>query len=380
MKVRSVFILILVFWVLVGCLYGWFLRDWVTQAYEGSAPAFFTHLINEIYPRFAVEKHRFPLAFFLNKADQIFIRGSFVLLVASLAFVLTKHRRWQKFTTQPCSLSHIRLLRILFYLGLLYYTWDWIVDLQKLTALQTFYKPILLFQLLHLPLTGFWVFIVIYSIYLLSVLCSIFNIKPIFSAVVVAAILTLMQGYFFSFEKIDHGYATLTYAALLMPFLLAETKHSNHQQILNTWSLPAIQTVIAGAYFVAGLEKLFTGGLSWATAHTFRTYLYLHQVPLGLEVAKSEFLSTLFPLLALLFQLGFILIVFFPILRYILLPGGIAFHVGTVLLFHIGAYFTPWLFVYIFYINWGWVIDKLFDYTLGKKFLNLLRLKLPKTI
>ena len=355
MKFKAVFVVVLLFWVFAVGLYVWVFRHWVELAYQGTAPAFFNNLINDFYPRFAVEKHRFPLDFFLSKADQIFWRGSFVVLLVGLAFFSNIQKVWKTVSEKACSIQHVHLLRILFYSGLLFYTWDWIFDLQRLVALNAFYKPILLFQLLHLPLPAFWVFGIFYGVYILSVLCAIFKIKPFISSVVAATIFTWMLGYFFSFEKIDHGYATLLYAVLLMPFLIAEAKHQHHEQIVKTWGLAAIQAAIAGAYFMAGLEKVFTSGFSWATAHTFRTYLILHQAPLGLEVAKSDFLCTFLPWMALLFQLGFILIVFFPKLKYIFIPGGIAFHAGTVLLFNIGVYFTPWIFVYIFFINWDWI-------------------------
>ena len=372
MKAKYILVLILIFWVVIICLYGLLFREWVIQAYHGTAPDFFINLINGMYPRFAVEKHRFPLAFFLNKADQIFLRGSCMILMVLTAVFLVKRKIWQRLTEKQCSIQHAHILRLLFYAGLLYYTWDWIVDLQRLSQLQAFYKPVLIFKVIHLPLPGVWFFVIVYVIYMLSILGVIFRNKPVF-AVMAAIIFTLMQGYFFSFEKIDHGYATLTYASLLMPFFLREVKQQNRERLIHTWSLPAIQTAIAGAYFFAGLEKVFTGGVSWATAHTFRTYLALHEVPLGLEVANNDFLSSLLPLLALLFQLGFPLILFFPKLRYIFLPGGIAFHTGTVLLFHIGAYFSPWIFVYIFFINWGWIADKLSAYAFTARCLNILK-------
>jgi len=355
---KRVLLIISACWVLACILYLFMIRYWVFLIYDDAAPRFFTSFINELYPRFAVEKHRFPLEFFLRKADQIFLRGSFVFFLVWVAFLSRKHKIWTKFGKQQVSTPHAHLLRLLFYIGLLYYTWDWVVDLQRLSALQAFYKPVLLFKLLHFPLPPFGVFVGMYVLYVLFLLFAIFRIKPVLSSFVVALLLVVMHGYFLSFEKIGHGYVPLMYAALLMPFFLMETQSQKNDKVMMSWSLPVIQAAIAGTYFFAGLEKLFTSGFSWVSARTFRTYLELHQTPLGLQVAENDLLCVLLPLFAIFFQLGFVLVLFFPKLRYIFLPGGIAFHAGTVLLFSIGAYFSPWVFVYIFFINWGWCIDK----------------------
>jgi len=362
---RRLLWLISVCWVLVCILYLFLIRDWVFLIYDDAAPGFFTSLINELYPRFAVEKHRFPLAFFLDKADQIFLRGSFVLLIVWVAFLSRKHKIWTRFGLQQVSTAHAHLLRLLFYAGLLYYTWDWIVDLQRLSALQAFYNPVLLFKLLHFPLPSFWVFVGVYVLYILSLFFAIVQVKPVLSSFVVALLFVVMHGYFLSFEKIGHGYVPLMYAALLMPFFLMETQSQKNDKVMMSWSLSAMQATIAGTYFFAGLEKLFTSGLSWVSARTFRTYLELHQTPLGLQVAENDLLCVLLPLFAILFQLGFVLVLFYPKLRYVFLPGGIAFHAGTVLLFNIGAYFSPWIFVYIFFINWEWCINKISTFLPG---------------
>lgn len=379
MKGKYVLIGIFILWAIACSLYGFLLRNWVIQVYQDAAPDFFANLVNATYPRFAVEKHRFPVDFFLKKADQIFIRGTFVLFIVGLISLGRKQKIWDKLTQKQYSKQHAQLLSLLFYTGLLYYTWDWIFDLQQLSALQGFYKPVFLFKLLHLPLLSGWLFTIVYGVFIISVLGVIILRYPGFSWVV-AILFIIMQGYYFSFEKVDHGYATLTYATLLMPFFITELSQQTRKQNIQTWSLPVIQTAIAGAYLLAGLEKIFTGGFSWATAHTFRTYLSQHPTPLGEQVAESELLCTLLPVGALLFQLGFILMLFFPRLRYIFIPAGILFHVGTVLLFNIGAYFSPWIFVYIFYINWGWVIEKLSAYPFTNRWMSLLRLLPQKSI
>jgi hypothetical protein len=192
---------------------------------------------------------------------------------------------------------------------------------------------------------------------MISYAAIIFSIQPVLSSVVAAALVILLQGWLFSFEKIDHTFSTLTYAALVMPFLVYEyakaAKKKQHTQA--GWPLQLICVCIAAVYFMAGLEKLLIAGLDWIRPDSFRSYLYLHQAPIGLWVAKSNLLCTILPLVAMLFQLGFFTILFYPALRPFVLLSGIAFHTGTYLLLEVGWYINAWIMVYIFFIDWTWL-------------------------
>jgi hypothetical protein len=69
-------------------------------------------------------------------------------------------------------------------------------------------------------------------------------------------------------------------------------------------------------------------------------------------VAESDLLCVLLPTLALLFELGFIVIVFRPAWTWVFLPAGILFHAGTYLLLGVGWYFNGWVATYVFFIPW----------------------------
>jgi hypothetical protein len=142
-----------------------------------------------------------------------------------------------------------------------------------------------------------------------------------------------------------------------MPFLLNEHMKAIHlrQSVQDAWPLQLICVCIAMVYLMAGLEKLLIAGVDWINPDSFRSYLYLHQAPLGLWVAKSNFLCTILPLSAMLFQLGFITILFFPRLKLMILLSGVAFHIGTYLLLEVGWYINAWILVYIFFIDWTWL-------------------------
>jgi len=139
----------------------------------------------------------------------------------------------------------------------------------------------------------------------------------------------------------------------LMPFLIRETKQD--YPIQSSWPLQWIRIVIASTYLLAGLEKLFTSGSDWLAPETLRGYLFLHQSSLGLWISKFPLVIILVSTLALAFQLGFILIILFPKRKLWFLSAGIGFHFGTVLLMDVGDFLTPWIFVYLFFVDWSWL-------------------------
>lgn len=330
-------------------------RTWVQLAYEQKAPGWFQNLIQSFYPRFGVEKQRFPLAFFIKKADQVVGRFVFICL-GMLLFVYLYNRKqlvyqkvknyWNQ-TTPPGNFQwQLRIFSGVIFL----FTWDWYFHLATLGKAKAFYTPILPYRLLHLPFPdSFWLpgfFIVL----LLANLALLVGYRVVLSSSLVSGLFILLQGYMYCFHKLDHTYATLTYVVLLMPLLAWYYQKSKEQAIAWSWQL--MQCMVALVYLQAGLEKLLIGGWKWASPHTFRIYLYLHPTTLGSWLAQSDFWCTLLPWGALLFQLSFISIIFYPRLKWLFLPLGILFHLGTFFLFGIGWYYSPWMFVYLFFIQW----------------------------
>jgi len=344
--------------IVVSILYLVFFRSLVEKSYYDQAPGWFSEMVEAVYPRFEVEKERFELSFFQNKADQIVIRFGLVsLFLALLAFKNTQSRLFSYYS-RPLSKRHFNALYYIFYLGLLAYTWDWYQDFPQLTRMSDFYQGVHIFRWIGLDILNLKTFYVLFAAYLLSLLLVLLKIKNVLFSGLLALLLVLFQGYFFSFEKIQHSYTTLTYASLIMPFLIFEKKVQATSVSLS-FGLFLIQLCIASAYFLAGLEKILVSGFNWASAETFRTYIQLHQQPWGMAVADSEFLSHVLPWCGLLLQLGFISILFSKKASYAILPLGILFHWGTRLLMGIGSFFSTWIFVYIFFLNWDKIVLKL---------------------
>ncbi|WP_157558732.1 hypothetical protein [Microscilla marina] len=334
-------------------------RHWVTLAYQQQAPEWFQTLVQRIYPRFGVEKQRFPLEFFLDKADQVV--GRFALIsLGSLSFIylyqykVGLRQKIQHYWNRPTTVYNVqRQLQV--FTGILFlFTWDWYIYLNKLGNATVFYTPIFPYRLLHLPFPSpFWL-LVLYSVFLFANFALLCKFRVVWASIVSVTLFVLLQGYMYCFHKTDHTYATLTQVALLVPILAWHYQKGQlkSQKQVAAWPWRLMQFSIAFTYFQAGLEKLLIGGIGWASPHSFRSYLYLHPTTLGAWIATSDFWCTVLPLTAMLFQLGFITIILYPRLKLTFLLTGTLFHLGTFLLFGIGWYYSPWMLVYLFFIDW----------------------------
>jgi hypothetical protein len=358
---KHIALLILALATVGASAYLLYCRAWVGLAYTGEAPDWFMQVVSTLYPRFEVEKQRFELAFFLDKADQVVIRMS-LLLVLSAALLLNGIRpkllSLLSITKPPAFFEGLRLS---FYLGLLYFSWHWYEDIPRLISLAEFYKPTYLLRLLRLPILPAEVFYSFFALYLFSLLMVIGGRREILFSMLSAVLLILFQAYFYSFEKVEHSYATLNYVAMLMPFLFYEISRQPQKALRESYVLFLMRASVAGVYLLAGLEKLLSSGLGWASAETFRTYIALHQQPLGLWIAESDFLSHLLPWLALLIQLGFPLILIVPRYKYVILLAGTGFHLGTRLLFGIGPFFSAWILSYVVFLDWDVLSEQIQD-------------------
>ncbi|WMJ74267.1 hypothetical protein RCC89_13980 [Cytophagaceae bacterium ABcell3] len=342
-------------------LYWFTVKPLVVLAYEGTEPLWFKNILEFFYPRFYIEKHRFSAPFFLEKSNQIILRFSMIALLTIIAIWANTRTSFvrnfikNQFTHKQVSTKNIKTIVVLFHLILLFFSAELTEYLLSAGNLGVFYKPIPLFNMLHLNWPPSWLIFLVGILQAIACLLSIPLKKWSFYSSVLAAILFIyLQGLSYGFEKIDHGLATLTYAAMLMPFLVkgCYKAKEKRQHLQNAFWLKLIMLSIAMPYFLSGLEKLFISHFSWATAATFRGYLQLHNVPAGQALAQSDFFSHTLPILALVFQLGFTLAVFIPKTRWVLLPIGIIFHMSTYVFFGVGAFYSPWWLMYLFFIPW----------------------------
>jgi hypothetical protein len=334
----------------------------VESAYSGRFPAWLDIVRKWVYPRFDAEKSRLPADFFVEKINQLALRGMLVSGGCVIFFFL--YRQSQKFreklssfTEVKTSADNVNALRVLFYLMLVIISRNVYEDLRALENLELFYAPVQILKVFHLPYPPKQISFMIYAMIFLSSFLVVFSIRPILFSALAAAGFIIYQAYLYSFEKVDHGYATFTYALMLMPFLLGErdTAKKHQSEYFSSWALRLIHVVICCAYFLSGLEKLLISGLGWISPETFRTYLFLHNTPAGLWVAGNQLLVYVLPVLALLFQLTFPVMLFIPRLIIPLVIAGGIFHISAVIFFGISSFENPWMMVYIFFFDWSWL-------------------------
>jgi hypothetical protein len=349
----------LVLWYILG------IRSGLSEIYAGSSESWLKWVVDKIYPRFSVEKARFPLSFFLDKADQVIIRFSLISLIIAL-FLLLKtssekfQKAWMKYLHGTTSMLNISMIRILFPSVLLWIYKDVWWDLMSHYELRVFYKPVLIFKIFNIGYPTPIIILTLCIILLLSCVSTIINFRPAISSFIAMLSFVIIEGFLNSFEKINHGEATLTYCALIFPFLMldhqkASRKKSEYQ---DSWALGLITFLICLSYLQSGLEKLFIGGLSWLSPDTLRNYILLHQAPAGLWIADNNTLLILLSLAALIFQLGFIFILVSRY-KYLFLLSGILFHLGVYFLLDVGWYVNSWMLSYLFFIDWKSITLKL---------------------
>src|SRR6478609_8214677 len=114
---------------LLPVLYLLFIRSQVIPAVEGKAVSWFQFMIDSLYPRLATESHRFPAEFFLQKADQVILRFSLIMLGISLfSWVYNSKDELRSnvhiYFEKQISVKNASYLIFFIYLYLLYTSWD----------------------------------------------------------------------------------------------------------------------------------------------------------------------------------------------------------------------------------------------------------------
>jgi hypothetical protein len=355
---------LLLLFIFVSCcavvlLYLFGIRDGLTGIYSGSGDGWLRFVIDKIYPRFSVEKQRFPLSFFLQKADQLIIRYSLVSLIAVILLLLSDHSEkfrsvWNNYLHSTTPIANVSFIRVLFPLVLIWIYKDVWWDMMAHYHMKLFYKPLLIFKLLHLDYPNPFFISLICILFFASGILTIINFRPVIFASLAGFLFITIEGFLNSFEKMNHGDATITYCALIFPFLIADHQKGikRGSEFQDKWALSLITFLICLAYLLSGLEKIFIGGFSWISSATLKNYLLLHQSPCGLALINNNTLLSILSSAALIFQLGFIFILTGRY-KYFFLAAGIIFHASVYILLNVGWYINSWVLSYLFFIDWS---------------------------
>jgi len=346
-------------------LFYFYLIPSVENAFIGRYNSEIKFIIDVFYPRFYVEKERFELAFFISKVYQVLIRFIMAYFIAVGVILFYNYFRtaksyFEKITTQVTTYKNVSILRVILYSFLFYTAIELLTELIAMQPLVAFYKPIIWLKVIGIPFPNRNFVYLIGTLWLVSIIAVIVNYRAVLCSFISIILFVLVQSWIYSFEKFDHGYVTLTFVLMLMPFLLEES--NKKKVIFSSWSLVLIQICIAMPYTLSGLEKLFISGMSWLNPGNIITYLKFHETSISKIIIQYPVLCMLISLFTLLLQLSFILILFFPRYKWVWLIGGVLFHTGTLLVMEIGHPFNPWIVVYVCFVDW----TNVYDYCLKK--------------
>ncbi|NNG17458.1 MAG: hypothetical protein HKM89_13345 [Gemmatimonadales bacterium] len=131
-----------------------------------------------------------------------------------------------------------------------------------------------------------------------------------------------------------------------------------------SWQLRLIQLLLAQVYLFSAIAKLKRSGFAWVSADNVRRWIvYLVEDPdfavyhsVGLWIADHPGVAVTVAALTLVLELGFVLVLFSPIARRILVPAAFALHIGIA--FSMNLTFVSALLLLVF-VNWDWVGERL---------------------
>lgn len=137
-----------------------------------------------------------------------------------------------------------------------------------------------------------------------------------------------------------------------------------------SWQLRLIQLLVCQVYLFSAVAKIETSGFAWLSGDNMRNwFLYLSQVPdtavfsaPGAWIARHPVLAAAIGWTTVIFEAGFISVMFSSWARRILVPAGLLFHVGIVFTLNLTFPAMPLL---LLFVNWDWVSDRMGSRTAG---------------
>lgn len=140
---------------------------------------------------------------------------------------------------------------------------------------------------------------------------------------------------------------------VILALLGAATLSGTDVAAISNTTRMIIKLVVAQVYLSAGLTKLRDSGWRWSDGETLRYWFAYYHLrdghPLLLALAGSRRSCRIAATFTLLFELTFWLVIPFPWLAWIYLPGALFFHVATARLFriHYWIYFGPAYLIFL---------------------------------
>jgi hypothetical protein len=289
---------------------------------------------------------------------------------------------WLRFWFEPVEPLNLGLCRILFFGAFfLMYAIVW----QDFSAWgevsKSFWMPISLFEILHLPVLSVSLLAVIQSVWKISLASSCLGIFTRTSTVSSFVLGIYLLGLPHNFGKINHGSALVVIVLGIMAVSRCGDACSLDRFIWRvrqrgeasverprasgeyTWPVRAVWVMFALIFFAAGVSKLRHSGLEWIFSDNMANLLirasYTHEVllSLGPYVFQYSWLPQLIAAGTVALEISYPLALFSRRARWLIVPGVFFMQVG--ILVFMGVAFYAFLICNLFWIPWNRVSQRL---------------------
>lgn len=293
-------------------------------------------------------------------------------------------RLWNSFWFKPAPYLDLAIFRVLAVGATLILSIQGLADLNYVYSLElALYDPLPVLKVLLLPLGFEWggyppkqLMVTAYWLSWLFGISALLGFRTNISLLLFAVLNILIQSFEYSFNDIHHRQAVMMVALLALSLSpcgrvlsIDNRMGKGHNKWVDSHSSDGVTSCYAGwpvsfliiffslMYWSAITSKLVGAGLDWANGWTLQFEMardaIRHGSPFAAWVSQHHNFLHLSQYVTLAFQSTFILIVFFPVLRWIYIPLGLFFH--TFILLTLKAPFYHWIVLYFAFIPWSQV-------------------------
>jgi predicted DCC family thiol-disulfide oxidoreductase YuxK len=277
-------------------------------------------------------------------------------------------RAWDRFWFTESPLTRLGAFRILIMtlvmMNFIAYSDRVLSDAAKVTSGIGMrpWTPLYAFELLGVQPIGLdaasWVLLV--GMFATGLAC--FGVLSRFSCLAAAVLHVYWVGLVYSFGKPHHDQIALAFAVLALPLapvgarLSIDAVFARYRRVRNGGDpdevpvtspfalvpLRLTQLTAVFGYGFAGFTKLAVSGLAWMNGYTLMGHLMEHDNDWARFYIERVTLSQILAIGTLAIQALFPLVLFFPRLLWVFLPGAVVFHLSTWNTMDTGPYITLW--------------------------------------
>lgn len=223
------------------------------------------------------------------------------------------------------------------------------------------------------------------SSYIFKITCifSILGLFTRYSIAITAVLAFYLLGVPNFFGKVNHNHHLVLFATIMIVCRCSDvwsldalinyfrTKKITIPKPSVVYGLPIriIWVMFGVLYFFAGFWKIYDGGLDWIFSNNLKYYMYqtwyLNDWMPGFRIDQHPTLITISAALTILFEIGFIFLIFMGRLRYLGVLGGLMFHNMTNMFMNIN--FKSLWYCYVIFFEWSFLYRWYFKIIYGNK-------------